>query len=60
MDSIDLQEALLRLVTVDSLRQAHTGGADTLSQALEECNQKIKFYRRKLEHDKNAAKVSRH
>lgn len=57
MDSIDLQEALQGMVAIDSLIQVRPETADSLSQTLEEYNQKIKFYRRKLQHDKEASKA---
>ncbi len=54
MDSIDLQEALAGMVVLDSLVQARPEAKDTLREKLEEQNQKVKFFRRKLEHDKAA------
>ena len=55
MDSIDLGEAEMLLNNVD--KQLHTTGLpaslhDSLQNDFEELHQKVKFYQRKLRHDK--------
>lgn len=57
MDSIDLQEAIHEMMITDSLLRTNPQESDSLKWALEEYNNRIKFYRRKLEHDKNADKM---
>ena len=52
LDSIDLQEAIHDMMATDSLLRKSPLQADSLRWALEEYNNRIKFYRRKLEHDK--------
>lgn len=52
LDSIDLQEAVHDMMATDSLLRNSPLQADSLRWALEEYNNRIKFYRRKLEHDK--------
>lgn len=54
MDSIDLQEAVSGMLATDSLMRQHPQAADSLSRVLGEYNDKIKFFRRKLEHDRSA------
>ena len=52
MDSIYLQEAVNKMMQADSLMQTQTVDSLILVPRLEEFGEKIKFYRRKLEHDK--------
>lgn len=52
LDSIDLQEALDGMAAADSLQQSATVPADSARAVLEEYAQRIKFFRRKLEHDR--------
>lgn len=50
-DSVELQRALLDMVHTDSLLQAHPEKPDSLREVLDEANRRIRFYKRKLEHD---------
>lgn len=55
MDSIDLGEAQMLLAEVDRLLQtvgANTSLHDSLQSEYEELHQKVKFFQRKLRHDK--------
>ncbi len=52
MDSIYLQEAVNKMMQADSLMKTQTVDSLILVPRLEEFGEKIKFYRRKLEHDK--------
>ena len=52
MDSIYLQEAVNKMMQADSLVKTQTVDSLILVPRLEEFGEKIKFYRRKLEHDK--------
>ncbi len=54
LDSIELQEAVDGMVRTDSLLRMQAQPADSLTRQLEEYNQKIKFFRRKITHDKSA------
>lgn len=56
MDSIDLKQAIKQLEQTDSLQLAHPDNAHLLQQNIEDLSQKIKFYKRKLEHDKQNRK----
>lgn len=56
MDSIDLKQAVKQLEQTDSLQLAHPDNAHLLQQSIEDLSQKIKFYKRKLEHDKQNRK----
>lgn len=57
LDSIDLQQALDGMVAADSLQQTSSAPADSTRAVIEEYAQRIKFYRRKLEHDKKEAQL---
>lgn len=52
MDSIYLQETVNKMMQADSLMKTQTVDSLILVPRLEEFGEKIKFYRRKLEHDK--------
>lgn len=52
LDSIEMQHAIHEMVRIDSLLQADSTRADSLRPALDEAGNRLKFYRRKLEHDK--------
>ncbi len=52
MDSIYLQEAVNKMMQADSLMKTQTVDSLILVPRLEEFGEKIKFYRRKQEHDK--------
>lgn len=52
MDSIDLSQARSQLQRTDSLQLEHPADSHLLQQTIEDLNQKVKFYKRKLEHDK--------
>lgn len=52
MDSIDLKQAVQQLQRTDSLQLKHPDNAHLLQQSIEDLSQKVKFYKRKLEHDK--------
>ena len=52
MDSIYLQEAVNKMMQADSLMKTQTVDSLILVPRLEEFGEKIKFYRRKLAHDK--------
>lgn len=56
LDSIDLQQALDGMVAADSLQQTASAPADSTRAVIEEYTQRIKFFRRKLEHDKKEAR----
>ena len=51
LDSIELREAQIELGKTDSIIQQGIN-TDSLTQAFEEQMRRVKFYQRKLEHDK--------
>lgn len=52
MDSVDLQQATADLQRTNSLIRTRPEASDSLKAAAHELSQKIRFYLRKLEHDK--------
>ena len=52
MDSVDLQQATADLQRTNSLIRTRPEASDSLKVAAHELSQKIRFYLRKLEHDK--------
>lgn len=52
MDSVNIQETVFEMFRIDSLLSANAEDSLVLAPRLEECGEKIKFYRRKLEHDR--------
>lgn len=52
MDSVNIQETVFEMFRIDSLLGANAEDSLVLAPRLEECGEKIKFYRRKLEHDR--------
>lgn len=54
MDSIDLAEAKAHLVEATEMQTNDSISADVQTKLVEELCQKIKFYQRKLDHDRKA------
>ena len=52
MDSVDMRQATQELQRVNQLIHTQPENQDSLKAAADELSQKIKFYLRKLEHDK--------
>lgn len=52
MDSLYIQETVAEMLRIDSLLKANAEDSLILAPHLEECGDKLKFYRRKLEHDR--------
>ncbi len=52
MDSIDMSEALNQMMQAEAECSIHPEKADSLNAVIDELDRKAKFYRRKLEHDK--------
>ncbi len=52
LDSVNLCEALDRMTQANDWLKDHPEAADSLNAIIKECDQQVKFYRRKIQHDK--------
>ncbi len=52
LDSVNLCEALDRMTQANDRLKSHPEAADSLNAVIKECDRQIKFYRRKIQYNK--------